>query len=1693
MGGSVKRFTACLLALCLLTSQLGISFSDGVVVSAENTQTADEKSTSVEASTDENKENDTAATAAETVEETAVEQSAADFIAEDAAQIAAAGSLEEARTLLDVSSGGMELESASDEAGMEAAAAQVAGTEDETGDAANGEENIAENGALQEAASGDESAADTEAVEDNDAADAGETGSGEALSTEESRNEDAANAEETRNGDAADDQNGEDGAADSTEEAQPATGAEDGDSEEGDQSAPESEDGASENGAQSATESEDSNPAEEKTEDAEDAADPDSQENLDAVDEDNENAAPEEGAVSDVENDADTEADSEKQDAANEEASGNLDAADEEASDDLDAVDEKASDEDAVDAENIDEETSAALESEEAMADSLTAEDGEALEEEDKEPVIYEAETSNGIIVSVVAPGGVLPDDITLVAALIGSSEDQSRSASAVGEALDEHNISYDGYVAIDVHFEDGTGTEVEPDGAVAVSFSLPEGLLPEGAQNLEVQHLKEDGNGNVTEVETVAAETENLGQISMDGAGQVVAEFEVEGFSSFTITYDRGSGSQFDLELNLVFLDKSDVSITQSTIFISSSDFSTSSSTTPSDVAEKIKDYVINASFSYAALAKSVEEAVGGSADKITVLFCNSGGWRFSSGKHSGTSNKVTDQTDYSIYFVYTAATAELPAVYYYAGVNNAPEVSEAASFTLNKSSLITVSDLTPQPTDSAFTGLSYTAVIAESSSEAIGVGVVNPSYLYYDNSTWYYSTEDTIASGANIDVTDGTWTAFPTGASLYFVYPEIVTVSATLIYEDLSGSNSEDSEKISISLVTGLETQVNKMDLTDIPASGSYYNGKEFSYAVISDSAANASASSSKVTWLKYDNDTLYYSTDDTTITGGSISWSVFDSSSMKLYFLYYSISPSVKTTGTNNDSAYNTGTYTFQADQGVSKSDFITYWAENVTGYTCTDVAIIDGNSYVSVYRVMYASKLSEEAASAGWYYRPSSDNDSWKSFSISNLCFVYTKNDISITYNNGTDYPDGADASTIAATTVTSAATVYTLAVPTTLTGNGTDNNTGTTYYYQWTGWAFSSLADYDKSIELSSVTWTNNNTTPSQTITVPNTVVVENDTIQLYSTYTKSALCTVTFEWEDSEKVPSDVSLPYSTSSNSVSVAAGEEISLSSYSTYENDGYVKGGVKYTWKGWYYKDSGNNLVKVSDSVYKVNESIALIGLWSAVDTVSLELYTNFEMDSSEQGSLIAYFNSTSYGGAIGGYTSDGTVSGSVSTDLKSIVDVDEKIGTIEIGGTITLPTMNQGDRVTDDSYLFSGWKIMVTTESGSETFDLGDYVNDYGAPTSATIDSDTGIKFWLENGVYNITVPKGKITIQASLFKETNSWTAQYNTQDLLKIERTSVDFSSTTAYLGSVKDIEVYVYDLSKGDWSDPVKLSADNLSDGEFYFSYSKLACVDLIATPYQGYSIVQTKYTVCFGSNGPNTSGWTASGKETTINGKEPYYFDNVQDTCTLEIYLAKVYEIDFQVVDTSGAAVSGALSNSLDTIYVSPVGVAADITGCSLTGTTGHDSCTSENSSTAVNKAKSMFESSSTYCLNTSLTISNPNLSSIVYTSVKGWNYGYSGPNSTGTALTDFSISSLSSIADSNGVIMLTAIVSAIIVPTEASTDTAPYMLLFGTGTAAGVVLLAAGWKNKRRRRVLSGELDEVSRVKRGRKDVW
>ena len=108
----------------------------------------------------------------------------------------------------------------------------------------------------------------------------------------------------------------------------------------------------------------------------------------------------------------------------------------------------------------------------------------------------YEATTEDGVKVSVSAPQGALPDGATLHVDPVTSDED----VQAVTDELDEAEVSYDGFAAFDVYFTDADGNEVEPTEAVSVRFELPEGTLPEGAEDLAVHHLAEAEDGTVSE-----------------------------------------------------------------------------------------------------------------------------------------------------------------------------------------------------------------------------------------------------------------------------------------------------------------------------------------------------------------------------------------------------------------------------------------------------------------------------------------------------------------------------------------------------------------------------------------------------------------------------------------------------------------------------------------------------------------------------------------------------------------------------------------------------------------------------------------------------------------------------------------------------------------------------------------------------------------------------------------------------------------------------------------------------------------------------------------------------------------------------------------------------------------------------------------------------------------------------------------
>lgn len=167
--------------------------------------------------------------------------------------------------------------------------------------------------------------------------------------------------------------------------------------------------------------------------------------------------------------------------------------------------------------------------------------------------------------VMVYASEGALPDNAVLSAQLL---EQGSEAYEAAQQALTD--TAYDGFAALDIHFT-VDGEEIEPQSSVYVCINVI-GLLPEDADadTLAVQHHEqsdaaillpdEDASsvpaGAVT-VETVAAAAQETGQVEAlesgtETAADVAAAFEMERFSTFTITWSHTS----NFVLNLHYID---------------------------------------------------------------------------------------------------------------------------------------------------------------------------------------------------------------------------------------------------------------------------------------------------------------------------------------------------------------------------------------------------------------------------------------------------------------------------------------------------------------------------------------------------------------------------------------------------------------------------------------------------------------------------------------------------------------------------------------------------------------------------------------------------------------------------------------------------------------------------------------------------------------------------------------------------------------------------------------------------------------------------------------------------------------------------------------------------------------------------------------------------------------------------------
>ncbi|MCI6646023.1 MAG: hypothetical protein MSH16_00075, partial [Oscillospiraceae bacterium] len=176
---------------------------------------------------------------------------------------------------------------------------------------------------------------------------------------------------------------------------------------------------------------------------------------------------------------------------------------------------------------------------------------------------------ASGLTVEAYAPETAFGDrTVTLCAEVL----DETSTAYAQAQSdLDTAGSTYDGFIAMDIHFADEDGAEVEPDpeaGRVYVRLDA-QSLLPEEADrdSIAVQHhsvkaVQHIGTAPAVEetvVQTVAdtgestgsvevtapsrpADTEDPEHLNEPAALHMTAEFSVRNFSVFTVTWNNGT-----------------------------------------------------------------------------------------------------------------------------------------------------------------------------------------------------------------------------------------------------------------------------------------------------------------------------------------------------------------------------------------------------------------------------------------------------------------------------------------------------------------------------------------------------------------------------------------------------------------------------------------------------------------------------------------------------------------------------------------------------------------------------------------------------------------------------------------------------------------------------------------------------------------------------------------------------------------------------------------------------------------------------------------------------------------------------------------------------------------------------------------------------------------------------------------------
>lgn len=217
----------------------------------------------------------------------------------------------------------------------------------------------------------------------------------------------------------------------------------------------------------------------------------------------------------------------------------------EESSDSSSSSDESTSSTDSKPSDSYSEADGEIGKEENESSEDANEKDGSSEEETPAKTVQFE-KTADLIHVTAKTTSDILPEDAEMRVKLYSDQDEEFRAAE---NALNSSQVNFDGLLVVDVSFWKD-GKEIEPeDGTVDVQMSFNKTLVDdEKTENsLQVHHISEkDG----TKVEQVACESK---QTIQDANETYKAEFKVDSFSSFTITWNRNGNTYFTLNVNLV------------------------------------------------------------------------------------------------------------------------------------------------------------------------------------------------------------------------------------------------------------------------------------------------------------------------------------------------------------------------------------------------------------------------------------------------------------------------------------------------------------------------------------------------------------------------------------------------------------------------------------------------------------------------------------------------------------------------------------------------------------------------------------------------------------------------------------------------------------------------------------------------------------------------------------------------------------------------------------------------------------------------------------------------------------------------------------------------------------------------------------------------------------------------------------